>query len=89
MRVLVLGASGRTGRELLRGALRDGHEVRALVRDAGRLELESERLSVLVGRVTDPATVEKAALIPPATMSPVTHTGRPPLCAAESTAISA
>ena len=33
MRLLVLGASGATGREIVRQALGHGHEVTALVRD--------------------------------------------------------
>jgi putative NADH-flavin reductase len=60
MRLLVLGASGRTGRELLAGALDHGDDVTALVRDAGRLALDHERLHVMLGSVTDPATVDRA-----------------------------
>jgi putative NADH-flavin reductase len=59
LRLLMLGATGRTGRELLAGALDQGHEVTALVRDPRRLTVQHERLHVLVGSVTDPATVEK------------------------------
>jgi putative NADH-flavin reductase len=60
MKLLVLGATGRTGRELLAGALHQGHEVTALVRDPGRLTEQHEHLRVLVGGATDPAIVETA-----------------------------
>jgi len=60
MKLLVLGATGRTGRELLAGALRQGHEVTVLVRDPARLTAQDERLRVLVGSATDPAAVEEA-----------------------------
>ena len=60
MKLLVLGATGRTGRELLAGALRQGHEVTVLVRDPARLTAQDERLPVLVGSATDPAAVEEA-----------------------------
>jgi putative NADH-flavin reductase len=60
MRLLVLGATGRTGRELLAGALYRGHEVTALVRDPGRLSVRDAGLRVLVGGATDPAMLEQA-----------------------------
>jgi putative NADH-flavin reductase len=60
MKLLVLGATGRTGRELLAGALHQGHEVTVLVREPARLTLPGERLRVLVGSATDPAAVEEA-----------------------------
>jgi len=58
LRLLVLGATGRTGRELLAGALGQGHEVTALVRDPARLTMHHKRLHVLVGSATNPATLE-------------------------------
>jgi putative NADH-flavin reductase len=60
MRVLVLGASGRTGRQVVEQALGHGHEVTAFVRDPARLDIEHERLSVIVGDVTDAADVQRA-----------------------------
>jgi putative NADH-flavin reductase len=60
MKLLILGATGRTGRELLAGALSQGHEVTALARDPGRLTAQDERLHVLAGSATDPAMVEEA-----------------------------
>jgi putative NADH-flavin reductase len=48
-RLLVLGATGGTGRLIVAQALRRGFEVTAFVRDAARLGIESEHLRVLVG----------------------------------------
>jgi putative NADH-flavin reductase len=56
----VLGATGRTGRQLVRGALEEGRDVTALVRDRTRLGLEDERLHVLSGVASDPATADQA-----------------------------
>jgi putative NADH-flavin reductase len=60
MKLLVLGATGRTGRELLAGALRQRHEVTGLTRDPGRLTVQDERIRVLVGSATNPSMVEEA-----------------------------
>ena len=51
MRVLVCGATGRTGRELVRVALARGHEVTALLRDAHSDLAPAARLSVAYGDV--------------------------------------
>ena len=52
MRLFVAGASGRTGRLLVRGALDRGHEVTALVRDRTRAALPGhEHLTVVEGDV--------------------------------------
>jgi putative NADH-flavin reductase len=60
MKLLVLGASGRTGRELLAGALREGHGVTALTRDPGGLTAQDESLDVLIGSAKDPEVVDNA-----------------------------
>lgn len=55
MNIVLLGANGRTGREVLGRALSAGDTVTALVRAAGKLgELGHERLAVRVGNVCDP-----------------------------------
>lgn len=54
MNILVLGANGRTGREVLRQALDAGDSVTALVRRENSLtELAHERLVVRVGSACD------------------------------------
>lgn len=59
MRILVIGAAGRTGRHVVEQALGHGHDVRALVHVAP-LEMVHERLESRVGDVLDFATVEDA-----------------------------
>ena len=60
MRLLIVGSTGGTGRELVRQALERGHEVRALARNPSSLGMERERLTVVRGDVMDPASVEAA-----------------------------
>jgi uncharacterized protein YbjT (DUF2867 family) len=58
--VLVVGASGGTGRELVTQALERGYAVTALVRDPAKLQLEHPRLTIVRGDVLDPATLDAA-----------------------------
>ncbi|MEQ9495316.1 MAG: SDR family oxidoreductase [Deltaproteobacteria bacterium] len=58
-RILLLGANGRTGRQILDRALAAGDTVTALVRAEDRLaDLDHERLRVQVGSPCDPAVLE-------------------------------
>lgn len=60
MRLTVFGATGGTGRQLVRQALDAGHEVTAVVRDPARLPLREEetaRLRVVTADVTDAAAL--------------------------------
>ncbi|HEX3644640.1 MAG TPA: NAD(P)-binding oxidoreductase, partial [Vicinamibacterales bacterium] len=52
-KVLVLGATGATGQQVISRALQQGHQVTALVRSPERLPITDERLRVLTGSVTD------------------------------------
>jgi putative NADH-flavin reductase len=61
-RVLVLGATGGTGRQVVTQALERGHTVTALVRDASRITIASDRLRVLEGSVTDDGGALAAAM---------------------------
>jgi putative NADH-flavin reductase len=61
-RVLVVGATGRTGLHLVRQALARGFEVTALARGPGALQVASQRLSIVRGDVLDPASLSRAAL---------------------------
>jgi putative NADH-flavin reductase len=60
VKLLVVGASGRTGRLVVAQALGHGHEVTAFVRDSARLAMSHERLRVVVGDATAPATFAPA-----------------------------
>lgn len=58
MRILLLGATGRTGRHVLEEALARGHEVNALVRGADRLG--PTRARVFDGSPYEPGQIERA-----------------------------
>jgi putative NADH-flavin reductase len=60
MRVLVVGATGGTGRALVREALDRGHEVTAFARHPAKLPLRHDRLTVARGDVLDYPSVEAA-----------------------------
>ena len=59
MKIVLLGANGRTGRQVLGRALSAGETVTALVRGEDRLaDLSHERLEVRVGSACDPRVLE-------------------------------
>lgn len=58
--VLVFGASGATGREVVKRALDRGHAVSAFVRDPDKLQIKHARLATMAGDVTEQASVERA-----------------------------
>jgi putative NADH-flavin reductase len=57
MRILVIGATGGTGREIVRQALERGHHVTALARNPARIQDTHERLTVAKGDVMDAASL--------------------------------
>src|SRR5438309_11432926 len=60
MNLVVLGATGRTGRLVVEQALATGHTVTALVRTPEKLTLRDSSLRVLAGKATDSADVARA-----------------------------
>lgn len=61
MTVLVVGATGSIGRLVVEEAIRQGYSVRALVRTAGRARQLPAEAQVILGDVTRPETLSKAA----------------------------
>jgi putative NADH-flavin reductase len=57
MKLLVFGASGKTGREVVRQALARGFQVTAFVRTTARLPLAHANLRLVTGDITDSTTV--------------------------------
>jgi putative NADH-flavin reductase len=53
MRLYIIGGTGKTGRELIKQALEQGHSVTALVRKPQRLKITNPNLSVIKGNVLD------------------------------------
>lgn len=58
MKIAVLGATGATGRLFTALALKNGHDVTALVRNASKLSV-TDKLRVIVGDATDEHAVRK------------------------------
>ena len=58
MKLVVLGATGRTGLEIVRQAVEHGHSVTAFVRSPERLKPFRDRISVMQGNLLDAAELE-------------------------------
>lgn len=54
MHILVLGATGRVGSQIVTLALQDGHQVRAMVRTPEKVDTQHDRLTVIQGNVLEP-----------------------------------
>ncbi len=72
-RVLVIGATGGTGRQLVKQALQRGYHVTALVRDPTRIDIVHPQLTVIQGDVLDATSVEKAMRDQQAVLSALGH----------------
>ena len=59
MKILILGGTGRTGKELIKEALKRDFEVNAIVRDAAKLSTHS-RLTIWEGDVRDSGLLSEA-----------------------------
>jgi uncharacterized protein len=53
MNIALLGASGRVGSVILEKALKDGHNVQAVVRDVSKIKYNLENLSLIEGNVLE------------------------------------
>lgn len=60
MELTIFGATGQTGKHLVRQALERDHTVRAFTRSPDKIEEQHARLDVVVGDVLDAAAVERA-----------------------------
>ncbi len=78
MRLVVFGATGRTGRPLVEQALRDGYEVTAFVRDSSKLDIQHERLRIIEGDVLDAAAVDESVDDQDVVLSALGHTKSSP-----------
>jgi putative NADH-flavin reductase len=72
-RVLIVGATGGTGRQLVRQALERGYAVTALVRDPSRMAVDHPRLTVTRGDVLDQGSVDGAMRGQDAVLSALGH----------------
>lgn len=60
MRILILGATGRVGSELLQFALKDNHQVTVLVRNPDKVENRDEHLHTVQGNVLNKEDLQTA-----------------------------
>lgn len=73
MRILIVGATGGTGRELVKQGLERGHEVTAFARRPEAVAVRHENLRVARGDVMDPASVAAAMAGQEAVLSALGH----------------
>ncbi len=59
MKLAVFGATGGTGQEIVKQALKAGHEVTVLVRDSSRLHVNHDKLYLVIGNVLNLEKVEE------------------------------
>lgn len=73
MRILIVGSTGGTGRQLVRQALERGHQVTAFARRPEKLEIQHQNLRVVRGDVLDAASVGSAVAGQDAVVSALGH----------------
>src|SRR5919107_4738813 len=86
MKVLIIGATGATGKILMREALAMGHEVTALARNPSAVASEEDLLRVVQGNALEVSSVEAAVAGQDAVLSALgTSSTRPTTLFSEST----
>ena len=60
MRITIFGATGRTGKQLVEQALKEGNEVVAFARNPSKLNIADKNLTIVQGELTDDALIENA-----------------------------
>ncbi|ANU09534.1 hypothetical protein A1A1_15878 [Planococcus antarcticus DSM 14505] len=78
MKIIIFGASGRTGKPLVMQALERGHEVTAFVRSKAKLPIQHENLTIFEGDVLIYEDVELAVRGQAAVLSVLGHTKNSP-----------
>lgn len=82
MKIVLFGAGGHVAQHIAREALNRGHEVVGVVRSAGSVRSDNERLTIVEGDATDWSSIEKVArgadVIVSALSPRPSPSGRPP-----------
>ena len=60
MKLLIIGGTGKTGRELIKQGLDQGHIITAIVRNPKKIKNDNSRLNVFKGNVLIPESIENA-----------------------------
>jgi putative NADH-flavin reductase len=74
MKLLILGATGKVGRELISQGLARGHEITALVRSPQKILLKDAKLNVVVGSPLDDQILIQTLAGKDAVLSTLGHT---------------
>jgi putative NADH-flavin reductase len=77
MKITVFGATGRTGREIVKLALDREYNAVAFVRDPQKVDIENSRLSVVQGELSDRETIKTAIQESDCVLSALGPTGSP------------
>lgn len=73
MKIVLFGATGKTGRELVKQGIERGHLITAIVRSPDKLNVENSNLKIIKGNVLDPVSFEMAFLDQDAVISALGH----------------
>ncbi len=73
MNILIIGSTGKTGRELVKQGLERGHSITALVRTPGKIKIAHPKLKIIQGDVLDPASLERSIKDQNAVLSALGH----------------
>lgn len=73
MKLLIIGGTGGTGKELIKQALEQGHSLTALVRNPEKIKTAHPNLSLIKGNVLDPDKVQEAVTGQDAVLSALGH----------------
>lgn len=60
MKILIIGGTGKTGRELIKQGLNQGHIITVIARNPKKLKSENPKLRILKGNVLIPESIENA-----------------------------
>lgn len=60
MKLVIFGATGKTGQEIVKQSLAEGYEVTAFVRDPSKMTLEDDDLKVMTGDIYEFTAVKQA-----------------------------
>lgn len=73
MKLLIIGGTGGTGKELIKQALEQGHSLTALVRNPEKVKITHQNLSVIKGNVLDFDKVQEVVAGQDAVLSALGH----------------
>ena len=73
MKILIIGGTGGTGRQLIQQALEEGHQVTALVRSPEKIKIINAHLQIVKGNVLDHESVKRAVQGQEAVQSALGH----------------